>query len=273
VRSSPTVGLVVGGLAGIIGEELGLNATISFWGDSGPFVPVCAVVAAILWTTPLRRVVAMLTAGLALLWLLVCFTPVAELLGADLPRRDPPAPADAVFVAASSVHQNGDLTATSMSRLLHGLEVLASGDAPVLVLSDLDGPYPSYATAAKKLMEHFGIRRELEIIGPNHSTRDEAVNLARLCRERGWKRAIVVTAPYHSRRACAAVEHEGVEVVCSPSVETVFDVSDLTRSDERRRAFSSALHERIGLWLYARRGWIDAASADRQATARLTAGS
>ena len=71
--------------------------------------------------------------------------------------------------------------------------------------------------------------------------------LARVCRNRGWKRVIVVTSPYHSRRACAALEHEGLSMVCSPSVETNYDLKGLDRSDERRRAFTAALHESIGL--------------------------
>jgi uncharacterized SAM-binding protein YcdF (DUF218 family) len=100
-------------------------------------------------------------------------------------------------------------------------------------------------------------------VGPNENTRDEALSLARICRERGWKRVIVVTSPYHSRRACAAVEHEGIPVVCSPSVETAFDLNGLVRSDERRRAFSKAAHERIGLLVYWWRGWLTEGAAGR----------
>ena len=32
------VGLVAGGLAALVAEQLGLNATVSFWEDPGPFV-------------------------------------------------------------------------------------------------------------------------------------------------------------------------------------------------------------------------------------------
>jgi uncharacterized SAM-binding protein YcdF (DUF218 family) len=64
---------------------------------------------------------------------------------------------------------------------------------------------------------------------------------------------IVVTSPYHSRRACAAVEHEGISVACSPSVETTFDLNGLVRSYERRRAFSKTVQERIGLLVPAAR--------------------
>jgi uncharacterized SAM-binding protein YcdF (DUF218 family) len=101
----------------------------------------------------------------------------------------------------------------------------------------------------------------LTIDGPNENTHDEAVSLARTCRDRGWKQVIVVTSPYHSRRACAAVEHEGLSVVCSPSAETRYDLRDLVGSG--RRAFSDVLHERIGLLVYRWRGWITKGTAGR----------
>jgi len=263
VRGSPLVGLTAGALAGVIVDDLGLTSTVSFWGDPGPLVAGCALGGALLWRTPGRWLVSAMTAALGVLWLLVAFTPLAGWLAHDLVRRDPPAPADVVFVTASSIHANGELTSIAMSRLLHGLELVAEHQAPALVLSDLKGPYPSYTGAAKPLLERFGIVTELLTAGPNENTRDEALSLARICRERGWQRVIVVTSPYHSRRACGAVEHEGLSVVCSPSIETNYNLKGLDRSDARRRAFSAAIHERIGLWLYAWRGWLAKGTAGR----------
>jgi uncharacterized SAM-binding protein YcdF (DUF218 family) len=256
VRPSPLVGLTAGALAGLIFDDLGLTSTVSFWGDPGPLVAGFALGGALLWTTRARRLVGAAVAALGVFWLLVAFTPLTAWLASGLVRRDPPEPADAVFVLASSIQPTGELTATAMSRLVHGIELVAEHQAPALVLSDVQNPYPSYAGAAKALMENFGIAAELQTVGGNATTRDEALSLARLCGEHGWKRVIVVTSPYHSRRACGAVESEGLSVVCSPSVETRYDVNGLTRSDERRRAFSAAIHERIGLFLYGLRGWL-----------------
>lgn len=256
MSGSPIVGLTAGALAGLIVDDLGLASTVSFWGDPGPLVVVSAVGGALLWTTPLRRLAGTAAAALGVLWLLVAFTPLAGSLANGLVRRDAPAPADAVFVTASSIHPNGDLTSIAMSRLVHGIELVAEHQAPALVLSDLKSPFPSYAGPARALLGRLGIAGELLTAGPNENTRDEALSLARICRERGWKRVIVVTSPYHSRRACAAAEHEGPSVVCSPSMETNYDWHGLARSDERRRAFSGAIHERIGIWLYERRGWM-----------------
>jgi len=255
-RASPWVGLTAGALAGLLIEDLGLHTVVSYWGDTGPVVLVCALVCALLWTTRLRRLTGLAVAAFAILWLLVAFTPLTRWLAEGLERRDPPSAADAVFVHASSIYPTGELSSTAMSRILHGVELVAEHQAPVLVLSDLKTPYPSYASAAKAMLENLGITAELQSVGGNANTRDEALSLARLCHERGWKRVLVVTSPYHTRRACAAVEHEGLSVVCSPSAETSFDIKGLARTDGRRRAFSAALHERIGLLMYGWRGWL-----------------
>jgi uncharacterized SAM-binding protein YcdF (DUF218 family) len=237
-------------------DDLGLSSVVSYWGDMGPVVVVCAVAGALLWTTPLRRLTGLAVAALGILWFLVAFTPLTSWLADGLVRRDPPSTADAVFVHASSIYPTGELSSTAMSRVLHGVELVAQHQAPALVLSDLKSPYPSYAGATKAMMENLGIAAEVETVGGSENTRGEALALARLCNERGWKRVLVVTSPYHTRRACAVVEHEGLSVVCSPSAETNFDIARLGRTDGRRRAFSAALHERIGLFVYWWRGWL-----------------
>jgi len=255
-RSSPLIGLAVGALAGLTIEDLGLVSVASFWGDPGPLVVVCALACALLWTTRLRRLTGLTVAALGVLWLLVAFTPLASWLADGLVRRDPPSAADAVFVHASNIYPTGELSSTAVSRVLHGVELVAEHQAPVLLLSDLKGPYPSYVGATKALLENLGIAAEVQPVGKNLNTHEEALSLARLCNERGWKRVLVVTSPYHTRRACAAVEHEGLSVVCSPSAENNFDIKGLARTDGRRRAFAAALHERIGLFVYWWRGWL-----------------
>jgi uncharacterized SAM-binding protein YcdF (DUF218 family) len=250
------VGLAMGALASLIIESLRLNSAISFWHDTGWLVIVGAVLGAVLWNTWLRWLIAVVTGGLLVLWGLVAYTPLAAAIAAGLPRYDPPQAADAVFVLASSIQEDGGLTDASMSRIVHGLEILGQGQAPVIVISDLGFPHPSYSVAVRRLLQHLNLHREMLVIGPTANTHQEAVALGRLYRMHEWKRVIVVTSPYHSRRACAAVEHEGVSVVCSPSAQTDFDPETLANTMGRRLAFSSALHERIGLWLYRRRGWI-----------------
>ena len=94
-------------------------------------------------------------------------------------------------------------------------------------------------------------------IGEIGNTHDEAVALARLGRERGLRRILAVTSPTHTRRAAATLEKQGLVAISVPSVETNFDLETLRWPGDRRRAFSAIAHERLGLVVYRRRGWID----------------
>lgn len=120
---------------------------------------------------------------------------------------------------------------------------------------------PSHGALAREQMQRLGLSAEVESVGPVSSTRDEAVQVAALCRQRGWRSLLVVTSPTHSRRACAAFEREGLEVVCAPARETAADLETLDRPVDRLEAFRLALHEWLGLWVYRGRGWLGAPAA------------
>ncbi len=250
------VGLAVGALAGSLARDLDLTAAASFWGDRLVMVVVGTVAGALLWATRLRPLAAGIALGLGVLWLAASYTPLAGWLAAGLVRADPLQRGEAVLVLSSRLQRDGEPTSESASRLLRGLELLADGQASRLILTEKPAPLARYAPLAKSFMQRFGLSQELLTVGPVQTTRDEAVAAARLCRERGWKRLLVVTSPTHTRRACATVEAEGIEVVCVPAVETRFDLETLDRPEERLALFGQVLHERAGYWVYLRRGWV-----------------
>lgn len=254
-RPSAT-GAAVGGLLGLLGRDLDLRALVSYWWDVHSLVPLASVAGALLWRSPLQRPIAAAVAALSLVWCTVAFTPMSSWLANGLVRRDPVRPADAVFVLASRIQDDGELTGVAMSRLLHGVELIGQGHAPRLILSELHPPMGPYATPARALMRHLRLPEDVLTVGPVWNTRDEAVQVARLCRERGWKRLLLVTSPVHSRRAAAVFEHQGLEVISSPSIETRYDLEVMWESGDRILAFGSVMHERLGLWMYKRRGWI-----------------
>jgi uncharacterized SAM-binding protein YcdF (DUF218 family) len=251
------VGFAVGALVGFLLRELDAPGLVSYWGDRTPFLVVPAAGGAALWALrPARRLLAAAAATLAALWLVVAYTPLCAHLARGLVRRDPPAAADAVFVLASRLQADGDPTTAAMSRLLHGLELLQDGRAPRLVVSELPPPHASHAALARSWMRRWRLDQELLSVGPVRNTRQEAVAVAALCRARGITRVLLVTSPTHSRRAAAAFEREGLTVLSSPSVETGFDLETLDRPEDRLWAWGKILHERVGFWVYARRGWI-----------------
>lgn len=253
-RGDFAVGLTVGAASGLLADSLGLHSTLSYWGSRAPVVVASAVLFALLWSTRVRPLLAVGACGLGVLWLAVAFTPLTPWMARGLVRRDALRPADAVVVLASSVQKDGELTPTSMSRLVHALELVSQGQAPRLVLTEIAPPVRSYAEPARQLMQALRVDTELVVVGPVYNTRDEAALVKRLFAERGFTTLVLVTSPTHTRRAAATFEKQGLTVLCSPSVETWFDLETFDTADDRLLGFSAVLHEHLGLLLYRLRG-------------------
>ena len=250
------VGFLAGALTGLLAVDLNLPSLASWFGDWSCLVPAAAVGGALVGLTPLRRLASGVVAFLALLWAVVAFTPLTAWLAEGLVRQDPIEAADAVFVFSSRVQEDGDPTADAMSRLLRGVELVAEGRAPRLVVSELAPPAGPYAPLARAWLQAFARSGEVITVGRVRDTHDEAVAVARLFKERGFARVLAVTSPVHTRRAAATLEKEGLTVVAVPSIETRFDLERLRWPSDRRQAFAPVAHERIGLIVYRRRGWI-----------------
>lgn len=248
-------GAALGALAGFLVMELSLSTLVSYQGDTAVLVPIAALAGALLALTPLRRLLGWACALLGAAWCLVAFGPVVPWMADGLVRRDAIRSADAVFVLGSRLQRDGDPTTDALTRLVHGLTLLAEGRARHLVLSEQPGMQP-YAPVARTLLKKLQVEAELLTVGPALNTRGEAQLVAELFRQRGWRTVLLVTAPTHSRRAALSFERAGLEVVSSPSWETRFDLETLDRPGERLQAFGSLLHERVGLAWYRYRGFV-----------------
>lgn len=263
VRSSPRLvyavikGAAVGALAGFIIRDLDLPALVSYEHSREPLVFAAAALGGVLAVTRLRPLLMGATAALALLWCVVAVTPLSAWLSHGLTRNEAVEPADAVFVSLSSVRPGAQSPAEVRNRLFHGLALLARGKAPRLLLGDSAEVHG--VSVAREMMEAAGVTTELVVLPRAENTREEAKAVAAVARARSFKLILLVTSPIHSRRASAALEKEGVTVVSSPSTETRFDLATLDTWNDRLAAFGSVMHERLGLWVYARRGWIDTA--------------
>ncbi len=252
-------GASFGLLAGILIKDLDLTTVVSYWGDRSLVAASAALVGAALWPTRLQGLLGWGVLSLVILWAAAAFTPLTTWMARGLERRDPLRKADAVFVLASGLQEDGELSTAAMSRLLRGLELLGEGWAPRLILSELpDGP--SYRSAACELMNRFGLDHEIVSVGPVRSTHDEAVAVAEAARDFGFEHLLVVSSPSHTRRAAAALEAQNLRVSAVPAQETMFDYGHLEDDwggDDRLRAFPMLLHEHLGLFAYRLRGWIE----------------
>ena len=155
-----------------------------------------------------------------------------------------------------------------VDRAVTAVELVRQGKARALILG---GGYYEYRGLrrpdAELLARWFQDWRlptgELVLLGTCTNTRDEAERTARVARERGWRRILLVTTASHLRRAEATFRRVGVDVVpvgCDFfGMDAMDDPSKLYRltPDARHEAyFRMWLHEVIGWWWYRAKGWL-----------------
>jgi uncharacterized SAM-binding protein YcdF (DUF218 family) len=127
--------------------------------------------------------------------------------------------ADAIIVLSGS--------STYLERAARAAELYRAGRAPVVVLTN-DGVIsgwdhkeernPYYYELSKKRMEQLGIPSDRITVAPGQAvgTYDESVLVRDFAAAQGWKRLLIVTSGYHSRRAFwsmrRACEGSGIEI-------------------------------------------------------------
>lgn len=103
--------------------------------------------------------------------------------------------ADAIVVL------EGDL----LVRAKEGARLYKDGWAPLVVLSGGDEKQPTYAIPAQRMLPHLvkeGVPEAHVLLEKtSQHTRDQAVEIMKLAKERGWKSIIIVASHYHQFRA------------------------------------------------------------------------
>ena len=222
---------------------------------------VAAVVGALLGLTPLKHLLWVYAGLVMLLLLLVGFTPLFVGPMLSWPRRDlvAPPPPDAVVVLSGTVSADSLLDPEATDRLLSGLGLARQWHRP-LVISTVVMRYGSMPVNSisdqRRLIGLAGDSVTVYSVDSVHNTHDEAVAAARLAAGKGWRSVAVVTAPMHSRRACAAFEAAGLRVACLPAESRDIEMSALREPADRLRAFGQWVYERLGWIEYRWRGWI-----------------
>ena len=226
---------------------------------SGGEIPF-GIAGALLGLTRLRKWIVGFSASLIALLAIVSLTDVVAGPARSLIRRDRvPPTADAVVVLSAGVTGDGFMPQQGSDRLRKALELIRAKAAPTLVVSRerrfIDRKPVSSIADQDRMIAMAGVPAFIAT-GWARSTRDEAVYVAKVARERGWKRVILVTSPFHSRRACATFERAGVEVSCVPADSRDIAVQSLRDPDDRIAAFAMLIYDVAGTIRYQQQGWL-----------------
>lgn len=180
---------------------------------------------------------------------------------------------DAVVVlgggAEPSRYEVGQMHLTKAGdRLVMGMELVRLGKAPVLVVGGAGAQFEDGMKVEADLVKAWAENwrpagmREVISLGLCAHTRDEAEKVAKLAKERGWKRVLLVTSANHMNRAAGVFRAVGVEFTPAPcnflttlsTAPAPFRLSVPTAGGFEK--VQTWMHETVGWITYQRRGWV-----------------
>ena len=219
-----------------------------------------AIAGALVATTRFSRVLVLAAAVTFVALITVAYTPLFIAPARSFIRADPlPPSADAVVVLSAGVTPDGFLHQQGLDRLLKGLALVRRGVAPTLLLTreerDVNDKKVTAAADQDSLAALAGVANIIST-PLEASTHDEALAVKKIAVKAGWKRIVLVTSPFHTRRACATFEHVGLTVSCTPSDSRDIAVKSLDFPDDRIEAFSMLIYELAATLQYRRLGWL-----------------
>jgi len=219
-----------------------------------------ALIGALLAVSRYRRLLGVASAATYVFMLAIAYTPLITRPARSLIRADLlPDSADVVVVLSAGVTPDGFLHQQGLDRLLKGLVLVRRGVAPILLVTreerDVNDRKVTAAGDQDSLAALAGVTNVIST-PLEASTHDEAMAVKRIAVSSGWKRIVLVTSPFHTRRACATFEHLGLTVSCIPSDSRDIAVRSLALPDDRVEAFGMWIYEIAATWQYRRRGWI-----------------
>ncbi len=185
------------------------------------------------------------------------FTPFVPAVMSGIVHSDPLEKAPAVVILAAGVDKRGVMNSNARTRLDRGLELVGMGFAPRIVLTEAAGQTASWAPVVRRHLREIGLNHPIDSVGPVINTHDEALVVTRLAKERGWSHVLLVTHPWHMRRARAAFAKLGLRVVCVPCENMEYDTLSPRMGRARMYAFRDWIHERLALVEYRVKGWVD----------------
>ena len=209
------------------------------------------------WLARLERYAVTLLALTGAAFLLVVYTPLANLLAMPLLRVAPArsATADVAVVLSGGRYNDGTLNEAALERTISAVRLYHLGHVPRLLFTG--GPCCGWSASAlmAALAMDLGVPKNA-ILLEEHSTRthDNAVSCAALLRQSGMSSVILVTSPLHMLRARLAFSAAGVSV--HPVLASQRNLLLVSSASERIALLRDALHEYLGLAFYRARGWI-----------------
>jgi uncharacterized SAM-binding protein YcdF (DUF218 family)/glycosyltransferase involved in cell wall biosynthesis len=195
--------------------------------------------------------------AVAAVYLLVFHTSLLWWVASPLRMAAPPRRADAIVVFAGGVGESGKAGGGAQERLKKAVDLYQAGTADYLVLSS--GYVYSFreADVMRALAIDQGVPASRIVLEERAANTYQNVTFVdQILKPRGWRSILLVSSPYHMRRALLVWRKvdPGVEVIPSPPEQSQFyDHPGGGATFEQVRGIAQ---EYLAILAYWRRGWI-----------------
>jgi uncharacterized SAM-binding protein YcdF (DUF218 family) len=215
------------------------------------------------WDQTLRRVyretrtyAAQILPAILALYLIVFYTNAIWWVAAPLRLDAAPARADAIVVFAGGVGESGKAGGGTQERAERAIDLFKGGYASHLIFSTgYTYSFPE-AEQMRALAVQQGVPPEAVVLEPRATdTHQNVVFTDEILRARQWSSVLLVSSPYHMRRALLAWHKAApaVRVVPTPPLKSQFYDHSRGASLEQVHAIA---HEYLALIGYRIRGWL-----------------
>jgi glycosyltransferase involved in cell wall biosynthesis len=194
----------------------------------------------------------------AALFILVFHTPFVWWLAEPLRMQAAPQPSDAIVVLAGGVGESGKAGGGYQERVKRGVDLFRAGWAPRLVFVSGYTFVFQEAEVMGQLAEAHGVPRQailLETAARN--TREDVTAVRALARRHGWGRILLVSSPYHMRRAISTWRKHARDVEARPiPVRQSQFYTHPRGAGPNLEQLRGILHEYAALVYYWAKGWL-----------------
>lgn len=203
-----------------------------------------------------RRKAARLVVPLLATYLLLFHSPLPWWMAKPLKVVEPPRAADVIVVFGGGVGESGKARGGFQERVKQAVELYRQGLAPRVIFSSGYTFIFREAEVMKELAMAHGVPDSAILLETGAAgTRENVTHIEVMLRQRSWRSILLVSSPYHMRRALLTWRKlaPGIAVIPSPPPSTQFYAHGYGASLEQIRGI---LHEYVGILYYWWKGWI-----------------
>lgn len=193
---------------------------------------------------------------LVILFFILFHTPLIWFIGSPLKLSDVPEKADAIVVLAGGVGESGRAGQGYEERVQYAVELYKKGYSPHLIFSSGFKYAIKEAEVMKALAVSLGVPEGSIILEENARNTYENIVLSNaILRKEHWKKAILISSPYHMLRTSLVCKKTAPDVrfIYTPPPHSIFYGNE---GVVRMKHIVAIFHEYLGIAFYYFKGYI-----------------